>query len=301
MTRSSNYLRWPVFFIGMWNLRTITGIERSPRQLKMKILPGDDVDVEPLVQELIRGGMIVEYEAEGALYLNIKNFHRHQKIDRPSTPRIPSFKDSSSNVPRGLIDGSPRARRGLDEDSSTEGKGSGSGSGSGRDLDLEGKGKGNNLSAPADLPALWNRICISLPKCLKITDKRRAHVKARLKEYTLDEWKAIFERIESSPFLRGENGGWKATFDWIIQSPDNAVKILEGKYDRSSGSGNGTAEPKGYGPLRDFMRQQREEGGGSKILGYDTVGRPLYAEPVVDVTDDALASVRLAIGEGERR
>jgi hypothetical protein len=90
------------------------------------------------------------------------------------------------------------------------------------------------LSTSVDLPAAWNRICVSLPKCAKVTPKRAAHIKARLKEYPPEEWERIFQRIEASAFCRGENGGWKATFDWIISSPDNAVKVLEGKYDRAS-------------------------------------------------------------------
>jgi hypothetical protein len=126
-----------LFFIGMWNFADDHGgIERSPRQLKMKVFPGDDVEVEPLVQELLGAGMVVEYEVDGALYLNIKNFLRHQRINRPSTPRIPAFKES---VHRPSLDDSTRARGGLSEDSVTEGKGSGSGSGSGR----EGKGSGS--------------------------------------------------------------------------------------------------------------------------------------------------------------
>jgi len=90
-----------LFFIGMWNFADDHGgIERSPRQLKMKIFPGDDVDVEPLVQELLRAGIIVEYEVNDALYLNIVNFLRHQRINRPSTPRIPSFKEGVQRNPR---------------------------------------------------------------------------------------------------------------------------------------------------------------------------------------------------------
>jgi hypothetical protein len=96
----------------------------------------------------------------------------------------------------------------------------------------EGEG-GNILSATTDLPSLWNRICTSLPKCSRLTEKRKIHVKARLKERHLAaEWETIFQRIEASPFLTGQNDrSWKADFDWIIKSPDNAVKVMEGKYD----------------------------------------------------------------------
>lgn len=89
-----------------------------------------------------------------------------------------------------------------------------------------------------DLSLAWNRICTSLPKCTKITDKRKTHAKARLKEYTMAEWEDVFTKIESNLFLCGNNDrGWKATFDWIIRSPDNVVGVLEGKYDRQAKEG----------------------------------------------------------------
>ena len=109
------------------------------------------------------------------------------------------------------------------------------------EVDTEG-----SLSATADLPYLWNRICTSLPKCSRLTEKRKIHVKARLKERHLTtEWETIFQRIEASPFLTGQNDrNWKADFDWIIKSPDNAVKVLEGKYD---GGKNGPGNKGGNG------------------------------------------------------
>lgn len=97
------------------------------------------------------------------------------------------------------------------------------------------------VSAPADLPPLWNRICVSLPKCSKLTEKRITHIRARMKERPrLEDWEYLFRKIEGSPFLTGQNDrGWKADFEWIIKSPDNAVKVLEGKYDGGkNGSGN---------------------------------------------------------------
>jgi hypothetical protein len=87
---------------------------------------------------------------------------------------------------------------------------------------------------PVDgLVEIWNQICGSLlPQVLSITNRRLNTIKARLKERPdLEEWKGIFQRIISSPFLRGENDrSWRADFDWCLK-PDNLAKILEGKYD----------------------------------------------------------------------
>ena len=76
----------------------------------------------------------------------------------------------------------------------------------------------------------FNEICKSLPKCMKLTEQRKAAIKARWAEYGAEVFTA-FEKAEASDFLTGRNGGWAgADFDWILR-PTNIVKILEGNYD----------------------------------------------------------------------
>jgi len=89
---------------------------------------------------------------------------------------------------------------------------------------------------------LWNSTCTSLPKVIQITEKRKRHIAQRLKEIdSLGDWMEVFKKIENSEFLKGGgNTGWQATFDWIIKSPDNLIKVKEGQYDRS---GNKQHEP----------------------------------------------------------
>lgn len=87
-----------------------------------------------------------------------------------------------------------------------------------------------------DICALWNSICKSLPKISKLSDLRRAKIKARLNEFGKPEsWmptcEALFEEVESSNFLRGENkSNWQATFDWLFNNGTNWVKVMEGNY-----------------------------------------------------------------------
>src|SRR5690606_19895127 len=95
--------------------------------------------------------------------------------------------------------------------------------------------------SPQEIAGLWNDVCGDvLPKCEKMTDKRRKHIKARLAEsqerHSLDWWHGYFSRIRASPFCCGQNDrGWRATFEWAICSEDNVVKVMEGKYDRKRG------------------------------------------------------------------
>jgi len=72
--------------------------------------------------------------------------------------------------------------------------------------------------------------CPSLPRVAKLTDARIKAIYARLKEYSEEDIETAFIKAENSAFLRGDNGKWKAGFDWIM-NPNNIVKILEGNYD----------------------------------------------------------------------
>jgi hypothetical protein len=76
-------------------------LERSARRLKMQAFPADTIDVEPLIGELISANWFVEYEVDGSKYLNIKNFLKHQFINRPSRSTIPPPRNSVS--PHGAL------------------------------------------------------------------------------------------------------------------------------------------------------------------------------------------------------
>ena len=84
---------------------------------------------------------------------------------------------------------------------------------------------------PQDVVDLYNGICSSLPKVEKITDERRRHINARLKEHPPEDFRRAFEKAEASDFLSGRAKDWQATFDWIVGSPNHFQRILEGVYD----------------------------------------------------------------------
>lgn len=70
-----------------------------------------------------------------------------------------------------------------------------------------------------------------LNKIIKLSDKRKAKLKARIDE--LGEGKIIeaIDKIKESSFLRGENDRkWKIDFDWLIANDTNILKVLEDKY-----------------------------------------------------------------------
>ena len=89
--------------------------------------------------------------------------------------------------------------------------------------------------------AAWNEILGDrLQVVKKLTDERRKKIRLRLGELSKDadeavrQMRALFERVGQSSFLLGANSsGWVASFDWLLGSSANVVKVLEGNYDNN--------------------------------------------------------------------
>lgn len=78
---------------------------------------------------------------------------------------------------------------------------------------------------------MFNSICCSYPSIKSISEARKKAIKARLKQYSVDDFKTLFEKAEASSFLKGGNDrNWTATFDWLIKD-SNMAKVLDGNYD----------------------------------------------------------------------
>ena len=88
----------------------------------------------------------------------------------------------------------------------------------------------SKTAAAQKIVDIYHIQCPSLPRVAKLTDARIKAINARLKEYSEEDIETAFVKAENSAFLRGDNGKWKAGFDWIM-NPNNIVKILEGNYD----------------------------------------------------------------------
>jgi hypothetical protein len=75
----------------------------------------------------------------------------------------------------------------------------------------------------------WNEVAPRLgkPKVRDITPERRQLVKARIAQYSIDDFVAVFGAVEASRFLREWRG---LSFGWIMKR-GNFQKILEGNYD----------------------------------------------------------------------
>ena len=77
----------------------------------------------------------------------------------------------------------------------------------------------------------FNEICVSLPRCTRLTTKRSKGIVSILKKYSELEIREVFIKLEASDFCTGKNDrGWKADIDFILRE-DKFLNVLEGKYD----------------------------------------------------------------------
>lgn len=77
-----------LLFIGLWCLADREGrLEDRPKQIRMEIFPGDDVDVADGLQALHDKELIVRYEAQGQSLVWIPGFAEHQ---HPHPKEVPS-------------------------------------------------------------------------------------------------------------------------------------------------------------------------------------------------------------------
>jgi len=68
-----------LLWMGMWNFACDNGhIADKPKQIKMRVLPTDDVNCAELLREIVTRGLLER--ADG--WLTIPNLTRHQKVDR---------------------------------------------------------------------------------------------------------------------------------------------------------------------------------------------------------------------------
>lgn len=75
----------------------------------------------------------------------------------------------------------------------------------------------------------WNEHS-KLKDIMRITDKRKEHLNARIKEYGLDKIFKMIDNVGKSSFLRGTStSNFVASFDWCIL-PNNFIKVVEGNF-----------------------------------------------------------------------
>ncbi len=84
-----------LLFVLLWTIVDDEGRARAASRMLASLLYPYDDDAPSLIDgwmgELERHGCVRRYEVDGSSYLDIPNWLKHQKIDRPSTSKLPPF------------------------------------------------------------------------------------------------------------------------------------------------------------------------------------------------------------------
>jgi hypothetical protein len=75
-----------LLLIGIWGEADDMGaFEWKPVQLKMRLMPVDNVDMSSLLTELVEADRVAPYEADGRQYGAVRNFGRYQRPKKPKS------------------------------------------------------------------------------------------------------------------------------------------------------------------------------------------------------------------------
>lgn len=196
-----------LLFIGMWNFACDNGhLADKPRQIKMRVLPADDVDVDSLLEELVAAERIVR--AAGTITIN--RFAWHQRPHRrwwttcdlpgcepPDAPSQPLHNGGATVAPR-LPTGGPTAD--VDGEGDVEGDG-----------DVEGE-----VTAPA--PAAQRRTPEHpLPDTWRPTATHRTYAT----DHRLDLDREVLKFRSHAAANERRQRNWNAAFTtWLARAED---------------------------------------------------------------------------------
>lgn len=254
-----------LLFAGMWTICDRAGrVEDRPKKIKAEVLPYDDCDPEAMLQDLEKHGFILRYTAGGISAIQVLAWDKHQN---------PHVKEAASTIPAPIEHSastvqSPDKERPLPEraglipdsgflipDSSplipsiepTALVGSPPASVESAPPAQVVKLTDRRIPCPADqLLEAFHAECPTLPRVIKLNDKRKTHLTARWREVDaeskfssaddgIEVFRGVFRKVNGSDFLTGrakQNGrSWSASFDWLFESSTNFLKVCEGQYD----------------------------------------------------------------------
>lgn len=241
-----------LLFIGLWMLADRDGrLEDRPKRIKGEIFPYDNCDVDSLLNALQNYGFILRYEIDGARYIQITNFVKHQNPHPKETSKgFPAPENCKQAKSREIkLQASDKQATSREKVlSSRENQHTCRAESLNPDslnpelydskesyMQSQEDGKQSSRLDYGKIVQMYHDKCPSLQSVSKLTSERKRAIKARFTKDlhgNLDELAAFLDRVEASDFITGRNGAWKGKrgVDWIFKQ-ENFIKIQEGNYD----------------------------------------------------------------------
>ena len=82
-----------LLYQGLWGIcdDNYATLPNRPEWIKAQVFPYEQLDIRLLLGELSVSGHIILFRFEEQEYWYIKNFFKHQKVERPSKPKYPKY------------------------------------------------------------------------------------------------------------------------------------------------------------------------------------------------------------------
>ncbi len=247
-------------FIALWTFSDDNGVHpASYKTLRAEAFAGDDITADAvagLVSEMLREGLLGDFESNGKRYWFVTGWGKHQRIDKPTyrhpVPPTESLcpgvvVEHSTNPPRALEESSPAERNGMEWN--------------GKEAMAFVPGKPETFDVVADSPptcpandivALYHELMPLNPPVKVLSETRKRAIRARWKEAALltskpfgyinrqeglAAWREFFMVCAESEFLTGRavaspgRPPFVANIDFLM-SPKGFAGCLENKYHR---------------------------------------------------------------------
>jgi len=251
-----NALSWPaeVFYRRLMSLADDFGrYEADVSLLRAFLFPKklsqvSDSDVVKWMSECSKAGLVRSYRVGNKDYLEIQKFGQRLRAMRSKYPEPTA--DSNGGHPPTYVSSPPPETKGNESESETENETKDSPAGDGappaapsqdpkevfKGIDKTKKALYDFILAykpdfPEPYVALWNEFAgqRSKPRVSKLSDARRKKFNTRIREKDFDFLGILTRAGKAGDFL--STAKW-FTWDWIMESEGNYLKVLEGNYDK---------------------------------------------------------------------
>lgn len=221
-------------FIGLWTLADQHGrLEDRPRRIRLMIFPyHPKTDIDRILCDLADRGFIYRYKVDGADYIEVVNFEKHQFISGKERNKPSTIPAPSQNEP-GTIPELAQTCSGTSLEPIRDGSGTPD-----IDIDIDTRHRTQDIDNGAPAPAAkddpiyavfdgWNAVAKSDPvnvrlvPAVKLTKSRRDRIRKRIADPVFAEgWPKALGFIAKSRWHNGVNdSGWVADFDWFLKTP----------------------------------------------------------------------------------
>jgi hypothetical protein len=209
-----------ISFVGLFTCCDREGRFRwRPKQLKLDVLPYDDIRMEDVLSALLNNGFIVQYSVDGEVYGYIPSWNKHQYINNRESasvlpePPLRESRESEVFSESGLNGSEPRSSSVLDASQPRldllEGKGNGKEEEKGMELEIELEHEKIELckNFSKDILAVFNFWKVALQHPQAVLDKKREQViyQALQSGYSVDQLCEAITGCSKTPHNMGDN------------------------------------------------------------------------------------------------